>query len=144
MTKPKSRRSRTFAVLALSSLLLQFTVEGANPQDPAKVDEINPFRQGDVQESAQEEMTRLFQEVEKSMGLMGSLLMDASKGDTGKLMEVGESGIDELLRNADSSSSPSAGGALADLLNATGAEGKSVLEGIDRILEIAQTQGDGT
>lgn len=144
MTQPKSRRTRTLAVLAISSLLLQFTAEGASLQDPAKVDEINPFRQQDIQETAQEEMIRLFQEVEQSMSRMGSLLMDASKGDTGKLMEAGESGIDELLRNADSSSSSSSGGALADLLNATGTEGKSVLEGIDRILEIAQSQGDGT
>ncbi|MGK0218174.1 MAG: hypothetical protein ACI9HE_001662 [Planctomycetota bacterium] len=144
MTQPKSHLARTITVLAASALLIQAAVQGAGIQDPAKLDEINPFREEATGESAQEEMTRLFQEVEQSMNRMGSLLMDASKGETGKLTEVGESGIDELLRNADPSSSSSSGGALADLLNATGTEGQSVLSGIDRILEIAQSQGDGT
>ena len=152
MTQPKSSPLRAFAVLAASALLLQVAVQGARLQDPAhpeqepeKLQDLNPFRQDEAQESAQDEMVRLFQEVERSMNRMSSLLMDASKGESGKLAEVAGSGMDELLRNGDSSEQPSAGGgSLADLLDATGAEGQSVLAGIERILEIAASQGDGT
>lgn len=117
----------------------------AKPKDE-KVDlgEFNPFsKQPPAEASPQEEMIRLFQEVEGRMGTMGSLLFDASKGETEALAKVGASGLDKIPQNPQDGSS-GGGGALADLLNASRSEGASVLEGIDQILEIAQNQGGGT
>lgn len=112
--------------------------------DKLDLGEFNPFKKQPAAEpSPQQEMIRLFQEVEGRMNKMGSLLFDASKGETEALGKVGASGMDEIPRNPGDSSG-GGGGALADLLNASRSEGASVLEGIDQILEIAKNQGGGT
>jgi hypothetical protein len=75
----------------------------------------------------EDEIKRLFLEVERNLKRIDELLNDASSGDV-PLAEVGESGLDELLRS-------------------TGSESQSVVRGIDEILEVArrraQSQGQG-
>lgn len=107
--------------------------------------QFNPFSKEPAAEaSPQQEMIRLFQEVEGRMNKMGSLLFDASKGETEALAEFGASGMDEIPRDPEGQSQSGGSGALADLLNASRSEGASVLEGIDQILKIAKEQGGGT
>lgn len=65
-----------------------------------------------------QEIQRLFQEVERSLREIDILLSDAAAGDT-SLSEVPDSGLDKLLEVSQSRS-------------------RSVVEGIDRILELAR------
>lgn len=49
-------------------------------------------------DGAEDRMKKLFAKVELRLREIDELLSDASAGDTAKLNEVGEAGIDELLR----------------------------------------------
>lgn len=70
-------------------------------------------------DAGEQELRELFGKVELRLREIDKLLSDASAGDTAKLDQVGASGLDELLRTASS-------------------RHREVLEGIDRILEIAR------
>ncbi|MCP3918684.1 MAG: hypothetical protein GY711_24320 [bacterium] len=106
-------------------------------QEGPKLDELGQL----AGENPQEEMTKLFLEVEGRLDKIGDLLLDASAGDTSRLAEIGASGIDEILENLPNQPSGSGGSGIASLLRSSSSEGEQVLEGIDRILEIAQQQG---
>ena len=90
--------------------------------------------------SPQQEMAELFQSVERRLGAMGDYLLDAGAGDTGKLAEVGESGLLELLQQG-RPNAPQPTGGVADLLSISKAEGQQALKEMERILEIAQQNG---
>lgn len=70
----------------------------------------------------QDELKELFQRVELQMQRIDELLNNAAAGNTGSLSEVGPSEIDKLLK-------------------ATEKQGQEVIEDINRILEIAESQG---
>ena len=70
-------------------------------------------------QAGEQELRELFGKVERRLREIDKLLSDASAGETKKLDQVGASGIDEILKNAS-------------------ARHQEVLEGIDRILEIAR------
>lgn len=127
------------STLAALAVLLA-TAGGAGAQEgerpPIKPD--LDMLMGGSQLSPQEEMILLFQAIEQRLGTMVVMLFDASAGDTSKLADVGQSGIDELL--AQSSNAEPTGG-VADLLAASEVEGRQVLEDIDRIIEIAAQNG---
>lgn len=72
--------------------------------------------------TAQDEMVELFHNVERRLKEIDDLLYDAGAGDTSKLSEVSESGID-------------------DLLNLSVSKSKEVVKCMDRILEIAEDNG---
>ena len=87
--------------------------EGPLPP-PVPIGEVDP-------EAGREEMIELFRKVEQRLQEIDKLLFDASAGEAiGD--EVEESGIAELLRQSTT-------------------KAEEVVEGIDRILEIAQQQG---
>jgi len=88
----------------------------------------------------QTELIELFQRVERRLHEMGGYLLGASAGDTQALEQVGESGLEELLRQA-RPERPQPSGGVGDLLAITKARGEQVLEDIDRILEIASKNG---
>jgi hypothetical protein len=138
--------SRTVASLALlgpiyvcpaAPLFAQEIQDDSTPKPRVGIDELIP---GGTQPDPKEEMTKLFQEVEQRLMDMGSYLLDAGAGDASRLAGVEASGIEELLKLA-RPSQPKPTGGIADLLAASQAEGQQVLEGIDRILEIAQENG---
>ncbi len=163
MTRIKTFPGRALALWISGALTLSgaagwtTSLQEPGPQEPTQEDDekaqddkldlgqFNPFSKEPAAEaSPQQEMIRLFQEVEGRMNKMGSLLFDASKGETEALAKVGASGMDEIPRDPQDQSQSNGGGALADLLNASRSEGASVLEGIDQILKIAKEQGGGT
>ena len=76
-----------------------------------------------AQSEAEQEMMRLFRSVEKRLKAIDALLSDASTGvgSTSTLESIGESGIDEILK-------------------ASRDQSAEVIESIDRILEISQSQ----
>ena len=78
-----------------------------------------------AQEDSQQEMKELFAKVERRLQEIDELLSNASSGDTSGLSSLGASGIDELLKRSQAGS-------------------KEVIEGIDRILEIAQESSSGS
>ncbi|MFT4541806.1 MAG: hypothetical protein ACI841_000856 [Planctomycetota bacterium] len=96
-----------------------------------------------------DELTKLFAEVELRLGRIDQLLTDASAGETSKLAEVGESGIEDLLDSAQDSSSSSSSSSsspsseqnsqagLGGMLQRSASEGQEVLRGIDQIIEVA-------
>ncbi len=88
-----------------------------------------------------DEMRKLFLKVEESLLRMDQYLLDASAGETSKLDEVGDSGIDDLLEQAASSAGGVGASGVARMLGVTRARGNTVLEDIDRILEIAKNSG---
>lgn len=57
----------------------------------------NPLEDVAVQDDAQAKMIELFGKVERRLNQIDRLLTDASAGDTSKLKDVDESGIDKLL-----------------------------------------------
>ena len=135
----KRLSSRALILMTLAGGLASL----APAQDKGKNVPIRPPLPGMGGEAAektpQEEMAELFREVESRMLSMGNLLLDASAGDTSKLSEVGESGIEDLLREA--SPPNGASGGVGDLLLVSKLQGDKVLGGIDRILEIAAQNG---
>jgi len=132
----KNQLTATLASLAFLSL----STSAWSLDDPnkPKLGELDPFAEQDPQE----EMRRLFKEVELRLDRMQGLLLDASAGETDSLREVTESGIDELFRDAEDSNSPAAGsGGVAKLLKNSRSHGDQVVQDIDRILEIAAQNG---
>ena len=90
----------------------------------------------------QQEMIEAFHRVERDLETMSLLLLEASRGDTSRLLNARESGIEDLLDMAEERPDGEAQGALADLLYASSAGGQRVLEGIDEIIEIAESNGN--
>ncbi len=135
----KRLSSRTWIVLTLAGGLVPL----AAAQDDGTKPPIRPPLPGmgglGAEKSPEQEMADLFREVESRMRSMGDLLLDASAGDTSKLKDAEESGIEELIREA----RPRAGasGGVADLLSVSKLQGDRVLNDIDRILEIAAQNG---
>ena len=86
-------------------------------QEPEIPEQFEPQPGGDMVE----ELKRLFQEVERNLELIDIQLADAGAGEI-PLDEVGDSGLEKLLRDSQDKS-------------------EQVIEGIDRILEIAQQMG---
>ncbi|MAF66293.1 MAG: hypothetical protein CMJ84_11635 [Planctomycetes bacterium] len=70
----------------------------------------------------QQEMARLFGEVERNLYAIDALLYDAGAGDTSALAGISEAGIDRLLRDSVDT-------------------GRDTLGAIDRILELAAQGG---
>jgi hypothetical protein len=115
--------------------------DGGDGEEPV---EINPFNRSAQQAvSPQQEMIELFHSVERRLNNATGLLFDASKGDVSKLEDLAASGIEELLRDAPKRPT-GANAALASLLHASKSEGDNVLEDIDKIIELANQQGNGT
>ncbi len=113
-----ARPSRHVPLLALFALGLpawsQEPAPTPEPELPFQLDEPSP----------QEEIIRLFHEVEKTLVTIDVELADAGAGEI-PLGEGQESGIDRLLRS-------------------TREKGDSAVAGIDRILELAQQLSGGT
>lgn len=106
---------------------------GAPPDEPAKAHEepddgpMRPeevFGSPDPNQALQEEMKELFHKVERTLKSIDVELADAGAGFA-PLDEVADSGLDDLLRSAESNSD-------------------QVVSDIDRILEIAEQMGGGT
>lgn len=125
----------------LPSLASAWPAQGQPSQDEKKpikpkLEDVLPAQGGS---SAQDEMVELFHSVEHRLHEMRRWMTDASAGDRSRLLDIGESGIDDLIRSARPDGAPRGG--LGDLLAASRGNGSQVLEEIDRILEIAQENG---
>ncbi len=95
----------------------------------------------EAEKDPKQEMIELFQAVELRMHRMGSLLLDASAGDTSQLAKAEASGIAEILPVGSDLPNELPQQGIQALLAATHGQGNLVLEEIDRILEIAEQQG---
>ena len=104
---------RAFAPLLAAALMSL----SASAQEPEIPEQFKPQPGGDMVE----ELTKLFQEVERNLQLIDIQLADAGAGEV-PLEDVGDSGLDKLLRDSQDKS-------------------EEVIAGIDRILEIAQQMG---
>ena len=146
------KKQLTLAALAIATLS-QAALSLDDPNKP-KLGELNPFAEQDPQQ----EMRRLFKEVELRIDRMQSLLLSASAGETDALAELSESGMDDLFReqegtpssgstgsSGESTTSASggsgSGGSVAELLKSSRSHGGQVVKDIDRILEIAAQNG---
>lgn len=101
------------------------------------LDELSPFGREPHGSDPQQELIELFGEVEQRLVRINALLLDASAGDTSKLEEVGESGMDELFQGAPPDPSQGVGG----LLRVSEGQWERVIDDIDRIIELAQQMG---
>lgn len=110
------------------------------PAPKPDIDDLLPGGPGAGQADPQKEMAELFQEVERRLHDMGGYLLDAGAGDTSALAGMDASGIEELLKLG-RPSQPQPTGGIADLLAVSRGEGQKVIEGIDRILQLAQQNG---
>lgn len=135
----KRLSSRTLIVLTLAGGLAPLAAAQEGEQNKPIRPPLPGMRGDAAEQSPKDEMAKLFLEVEQRMRSMGELLLDASAGDTSKLSEVGESGIEDLLREARPQGGASGG--IGDLLSISKLQGDKVLSGIDRILEIAAQNG---
>lgn len=106
-------------------------------QDEPEPPGLNPLRPV-AESNPQEEMQKLFVEVERRLRAIDAMLIDASAGDTAKLAELEGSGIEELIREASPSATATG---VSGVLRASQGQGKRVLSGIDRIIEIAEQNG---
>ncbi|MEM7308842.1 MAG: hypothetical protein AAF682_19320 [Planctomycetota bacterium] len=116
------------------ALPLALIVGAATPQegpDPQEGQEAEEEEQGPrlpelfpEQNDPQDELAKLFSQVERNLMRIDTILNDAGAGDIA-LDEVDASGLDDLLRDTKQNS-------------------QSVIDDIDRILEIAQQQGGGS
>jgi hypothetical protein len=106
--------------LALSAALAQEPDIGIAPITQEEIDGEQVI-QIPVPE-AQQEMARLFSEVERNLHAIDVLLYDAGAGDTSALAGVGEAGLDRLLRESVDT-------------------GRATISAIDRILELAAQEG---
>ncbi len=106
-------------------------------QEPEEsVEELNPFTQPGGGGNGQDEMAELFIKVDKRLQRVSELLFEASTGDASRADEIGSSGIDELIRAAESASGAGSAG-IAQLLEATKLQSQQAGTEIERILEIA-------
>lgn len=130
--------TRTLGLATLLGLALPATAQDA-PDDeehpPLGIEQQMPGAP-----NPQQEMIELFQTVERRLQDMGGYLVDAGAGDTSRLEEMSDSGIEELLRQG-RPESPQPTGGIADLLSASRAEGQQALEDMQRILELAAQNG---
>ena len=102
------------AALLVADLPGQDPEQGPPAPPPVSIGSVDP-------QAGREEMVELFHRVEERLREIDELLFDASAGEAIGL-EVEASGIDQLLRHST-------------------AKAEEVVEGIDRILEIAQQMG---
>ncbi len=143
----KRLSSRTWIVLTLAAGLVPLAAAQDDGTRPPIRPPLPGMGGGAAEKTPQEEMAELFLEVESRMRSMGDLLLDASAGDTSKLSDVEESGLEDLLREARpqvgaaGGDSGGASGGVGDLLLISKLQGEQVLSGIDRILEIAAQNG---
>ncbi len=139
----KRLSSRAWIVLTLAGGLVPLAAAQDDGTKPPIRPPLPGMGGGAAEKTPQQEMAELFLEVESRMRSMGELLLDASAGDTSKLNDVEESGIEDLLREARSQAGASGGasGGVGDLLLVSKLQGEQVLSGIDRILEIAAQNG---
>lgn len=107
------RRLHVFAGLLVSGVCLAQEPNPTPPPTPTPAPA--PHAQGP---NPEQEMQRVFAEVESALREIDLLLSDAAAGDT-SLSEVPDSGLDKLLEISQSRS-------------------KSVIQGIDKILELAE------
>ena len=146
------KKQLTLAALAIATLS-QAALSLDDPNKP-KLGELNPFAEQDPQQ----EMRRLFKEVELRIDRMQTLLLSASAGETDALAELSESGMDDLFREQEGTPSSAStgssgesttsasggsgsGGSVAELLKNSRSHGGQVVKDIDRILEIAAQNG---
>lgn len=131
--------SRTAIQVVLGASLLSGAI-AQEPEDedrPQRIDTLSAAAQG---ADPHDRLRELMVEVEKRLLRIDELLIDASTGDTAGFGEFSESGMDDLLDEADNSTSPSLIGA-AGILDASRSQGRKVLSGIDEIIKIAQRSG---
>jgi len=122
---PAPRRLLSLPPILLASLVATVLAaqeqEEAPPQEEPRPSVPSP-EQMFPDDDLRQELIRIFHEVERNLRRIDDGLADAGAGYV-PLDEVGESGIDDLLR-------------------ATAAESSRAVQGIERILEIAQQLGD--
>jgi len=134
--KITSRTAIPFVIGA--SLLAGAFAQEPKDEDPPRL--INPLLGAGQEADPHARLRELFVEVEERLLRIDDLLIDASTGDTSRLSEIGESGIDDLLEEAVSSTSPTSSG-VARMLNASSSQGRKLLSGIDQIIEIVRESG---
>lgn len=127
--------TRLIAALTLMGVALPYAQQDDEPKEGQGLREAIDA----AERSPQDEMQELFRQVETRLQTMGGYMLDAGAGDTRKLAELGEAGIEDLLRG--SKVPPQSSGGVADLLKMSQAEGERVSEGIQRILELAEQNG---
>lgn len=124
----------------------QEPAQGDSESGPQEQDDSEPWVMPEFPRGApsnpQQEMIKAFQRVEKDLETMSLLLLEASRGDTSRLANARESGIEDLLKLADKRPQGDASKALSELLYASSAGGQRVLDGIDEIIEIAESNGN--
>lgn len=130
-------RPRSAFSLLVTSLPLVLPALAQDGPDPR---ELNPF-QGEGAAAPRDRMIELFHEVERRMGAGTELLFDASKGDTSRLAQLGEAGLQDLMQEGQQAA---ARASLASVLEGSRGQGREVLRAIDEILELAQSQGGGS
>ena len=147
--------SVVLASLAQSALAQEFEPDPI-PEEPDLTDlaPISP-------ESRSDRLTELFLAVERKLARIDTLLLEASTGDTSKLSEVEESGLEDLLEEGSESqsSAPSGAGGQSSSsapggkggsapggsdgqgtgarISRSRAQGQQVVRGIDEILRVA-------
>jgi hypothetical protein len=132
MTNMMNTRWR--AALARVGALLCLAAPGV-AQEPVPV---GPPGSGPT--DARAELEELFAKVEKRLERMSQLLGEASAGDTRALERLGGSGIDELIRAAETPPPGGAPAGIGGLIEATQGHGRELVQEIDRVLEIAREQ----
>jgi hypothetical protein len=106
----------------LLAAVLTVAAPAQDPEGPPPVPPVPPVPIGEVDpEAGRNEMIELFMQVEQRLREIDQLLFDASAGEVLD-EDVEEAGIGDLLRQSTS-------------------KAEEVVQGIDRILEIAQQQG---
>ena len=112
-------------------------------KEKPSLEELNPISP----DERTERLMELFAEVELRLARIDDLLTDASAGETSKLGEALDSGIEKLLDEA--TPPPSGGGGqsgqsgsqsqsgVGGMLQRSSQEGRAVLQGIDEIIEVA-------
>ena len=124
-------------LLCLAPQAAALALQSQDDEDKPSIDELSPFGNEAHESDAQQELIKLFGEVEQRLTRINSLLLDASAGDTSKLEEIGESGMDDLFQGAPPDPSQGVGG----LLEVSEGHWERVIDDIDRIIEIAQEMG---
>jgi hypothetical protein len=141
----KSHTKRSAALWA--GLFLAIPLASGQDKQPDKKPEVwlppQALPGAPATKGVREELEEAFQKVELGLQDMNLLLLDASKGDTTRLVNTQGSGFDDLLSKAEGRPQGAPTDALAELLYASQGQGQNVLDGIDEILRIAQENSDG-